>query len=70
MIQNEKKRVSNKAFKSRVLTSIRSLEKVTAEKDQAKISAALTTLYSLVDKGVKKGLYKKNKAARMKSRLS
>ncbi len=36
------------------------------DKDQAKV--ALNSVYSLMDKGVKRGIFKQNKAARIKSR--
>lgn len=66
-IQSEKRRVLNKTFRSKVATAIKTLEKAikTAE-DQGQLSA----VYSLADKGVKKGIFKANKAARIKSRMT
>ncbi|MFA6915436.1 MAG: 30S ribosomal protein S20 [Parachlamydiales bacterium] len=69
-IQNSKRRLLNKAYKNQVKTAIRKLEETAKSKDEAKISASLNEVYSLVDKGVKRGVYKKNKASRTKSRLA
>ncbi len=69
-LQNSKKRLQNKAFKSSVRTAVRNFEGTLTEKDSAKISAALNNVYSLMDKGVKRGIYKVNKAGRTKARLA
>ena len=67
-LQNKKRREQNKSFKSRVRTSIRSLDNsLSANEKQDSFSFQLNQIYSLIDKGVKKGLYKRNKAARIKS---
>ncbi|MFY7842563.1 MAG: 30S ribosomal protein S20 [Rhabdochlamydiaceae bacterium] len=68
-IQNEKSRLRNKSFKSKVTTAIRSLNEA-SEKDQTKVDEALNAVYSLMDKGVKTGVFKANKADRTKSRLT
>ena len=62
-IQNEKKRLRNRIFKSRVKTAARIFETESSEGN-------LKSLYSLLDKGVKRGIYKLNKASRLKSKLS
>ena len=67
MKQNIKKNLQNRSFKSRVKTSIRAYESALLTKDKEKIQSALNSIYSLMDKGVKLGAYKKNKAARTKS---
>jgi small subunit ribosomal protein S20 len=69
-LQNSKKRLQNKAFKSQVRTAIRNFEGALPEKDATKISAALKDIYGLMDKGVKRGVFKLNKASRTKSRLA
>ena len=69
-LQNSKKRLANKAFKSQIRTAIRHFEGTLIEKDEKKTSEALKGIYSLMDKGVKRGLYKLNKASRTKSRLA
>lgn len=69
-IQNSKRRANNRAFKSRVRTAVRQLEDSVSKKDKAAMQEALTNFYSLMDKGVKKGIYKANNANRNKSKLA
>ena len=70
-LQNKRRREQNKSFKSRVRTAIRSLENsLSAKEKHAILSSQLNQIYSLIDKGVKKGLYKQNKATRIKVRYS
>lgn len=70
-IQSEKRRLRNRSYRSGVLTAIRGFETSVAQKDAPEaVKAKLNTVYSLMDKGVKKGIYKSNKAARTKSRLT
>ena len=66
IIQDEKKRQHNSAFKSRVRTSVRSLEEGLSTKTN--VQEKLNSVFSLMDKAVKLGIFKKNKAARVKSR--
>lgn len=66
--QSEKKRLHNKQFKSSVKTAIRILEASIKTKDN--IQEKLSTVFSLMDKGVKTGVFKANKADRTKSRLT
>lgn len=68
VLQSEKARLRNRTFKAQVKTAIRRLdEKLTAGPEGA--DEALNTVNSLMDKGVKKGVFKLNKASRTKSRL-
>lgn len=69
-IQNTKKRLSNQIFKSRVRTAIRTFEKGLAQKDSSVAQKDLNLVFSLMDKGVKKGIFKANQASRFKSRYS
>lgn len=69
-IQNEKRRLINKSFKSQVRTAIRYFEESLPKGEEASIQEKLNHVYSLMDKGVKKGIYKLNKASRTKSRLA
>lgn len=69
-LQNSKRRMQNKTFKSTIRTAVRSFEGALTEKDAAKISATLNNVYSLMDKGVKRGIFKVNKAGRTKARLA
>ncbi len=69
-LQSQKRRLRNRAYESKVHTATRTLEKAIGEKTAPEaIKAQLSNLFSLMDKGVKKGIYKVNKAARTKSRL-
>ncbi len=69
-IQNEKRRVMNKGSRSRVRTGIKSYLDALKGQDMAKKEASLNELFSLVDKAAKKGVFKLNKASRIKSRMA
>ncbi len=66
MLRNEKQQERNKMFKSRVRTAVRTLE----ENIKKGSKEGLEAVYSLMDKAVKRGIYKRNKAARIKSRFA
>ncbi len=68
--QSKAKNQRNSSFKSRVRTAIRSFETALSAKDKDQMQTALKSVYSLMDKGVKQGIYKENKAARTKSRIA
>ena len=68
-IQNTKKRLINKRFKSKVSTALKGMQSSLESKDGTE-KEKLNAIYSLMDKGVKKGLFKKNKAARIKSKFA
>jgi small subunit ribosomal protein S20 len=69
-IQNEKRRLQNKSFKSGVRTAVRKFEEALPKGDQATIKQNLDEVYSMMDKGVKRGIFKLNKASRTKARLT
>ncbi len=69
-IQNEKRRMHNRSFKSRMKTAVRSFEKNVIEKNESEAKAQLNSVYSLLDKGVKTGIYKLNKVSRLKHKYS
>ena len=70
-LQNEKRRLRNRSHRSSVLTAVRNLEASISKKDAPEVvKEKLSTVYTLMDKGVKNGVYKSNKAARTKSRLT
>jgi small subunit ribosomal protein S20 len=69
-IQNEKRRLINRTYKSRVKTAIRNFEETLEGADQAKAQEQLSAVYSLIDKCVKTGVIKRNTASRTKSRLT
>lgn len=69
-MQGEKRRMRNRIFKSQVRTAIRHLDDAIAKKDEKGAKERLDAAYSLMDKGVKRGVFKVNKASRTKSRLA
>ena len=69
-IQSLKHNLRNRSFKAKVSTAVRSLNDFLSKKDSTAAKDKLNTIYSLMDKGVKKGIYKLNRANRVKSRLS
>ena len=70
-LQNEKRRQRNRSFRSSVNTAIRSLEDALTEKaGQEMVQDKLRAVHSIVDQGVKKGVFKAKKGARTKSRLT
>jgi len=70
-LQNKKKRLRNRSYRASVLTSIRALENALNQKEAPEsIKTKLNGIYSIMDKGVKRGVYNSQKAARTKSRLA
>ena len=69
-LQNEKNRLRSKSHRASVLTAIRDFEGSLSKKEPAEqTKTKLSKIYRLMDKGVKKGVFTLNKAARTKSRL-
>jgi small subunit ribosomal protein S20 len=60
----------NRSFKARVATTLRSLKEIAPKNDKAATQAKLNEVYGLLDKGVKKGVFKLNKARRLKAQMS
>ncbi|MGC8658951.1 MAG: 30S ribosomal protein S20 [Desulfomonilaceae bacterium] len=69
MRQNEKKRLRNISYKSKVKTSVKKYLKA-AEEKTADAGSLLNVTVSLLSKGVTKGIFHKNTASRTISRLS
>lgn len=69
-LQNKKRRMNNRVYKSRVRTAIRSFQETLAKGDQAATAEKLNEVYSILDKCAKKGVFKVNKVSRTKSRLA
>lgn len=69
-IQSKKRRLQNRAFKAQVRTAIRQFDESLPKGDAAEIKEKLNKVYSLMDKGVKHGTFKLNKASRTKARLA
>ena len=67
-MQNEKRRLCNRSYRAKVGTAVRSFEKALSQKEPS-VQAKLNAIFSLMDKGVKHGVYKLQKASRTKSRL-
>lgn len=66
--QNAKRCERNKVFKSRVKSAVVAFKEEVLKGNKEATQKTLDTLYSLMDKGVKRGLIKQNKANRIKSR--
>lgn len=69
-ITAKKRNLKNRVYKSRVKTAIRAYEEVVAKGDKDASAKSLNEIYSLVDKGVKTGVFKKNKSSRVKARMA
>ncbi len=67
--QAEKRRLANKAVRSRVKTFIKKFEQALASGDRALAEAAYREAARQLDKAVSKGVLHKNRAADKKSRL-
>ncbi len=70
MRQDEKRRLRNASFKSKLRTHRRKLLRAMSEEKKEELKSLLRTVVSLYDKGVKKGIYRAGTAARHKSRLT
>lgn len=68
-MQSERRRLQNKSFKSKLHTTQRSFEQLLAKGDAPASKEKLSTIFSLMDKGLKTGLFKRNKVNRVKARL-
>lgn len=67
----ERNKIRNNAVKSTIKTAIRKLkDELSPNTKEEDISLLLNKCYSAIDKAVTKGVYKKNTAARKKSRLA
>jgi small subunit ribosomal protein S20 len=73
----ERNRLRNRFYKSSVRTLIKTffkdleMYKVSKNsKDKEKLEKNLSSIYSLIDKGIKKNIFHKNTAARKKSQLA
>jgi len=65
--QNEKRRLRNRAWKTRIKNLFKKLVK---EKDKEKVGVLLREFYSVVDKAVQKGIIHENTGARKKAKAS
>ena len=68
--QNERKLEINKARRSRIRTFLKKVEEAISSGDKNAANTALKSAQPELMRGVSKGVYKKNTAARKMSRLS
>ncbi|MBN2479880.1 MAG: 30S ribosomal protein S20 [Parachlamydiales bacterium] len=69
--QSIKRQANNKTFKAKTKTALKSfLTSLETKEDAKNSSMKLSTIFSLVDKGVKKNIFKPNKANRIKAKYS
>lgn len=68
--QNEKRRLRNRAHRSRMRTAIKKLRALIRAGQVEQARAALPGVYSIIDGMITKGIIKRNTAARYKSRLA
>lgn len=69
-LQDARKRLQNRSYRSEVRTAYKAFLSSLKQGDKSVQVAAFSKLSSLVDKGVNKGLFKLNKASRVKARMS
>lgn len=69
-IQNEKKRLVNKSFKSKMRTVIRRFQEALQNDDSSSVKETLNDAYGVLDKAVKRNIMSANTAGRKKSRLA
>lgn len=70
MRQNEKRRLRNRSARSTLRTVIKKVRDAVAKNDEAAATTALQTATKRLDQAAAKKFIHKNKAARLKSRLS
>ncbi|MDP1836113.1 MAG: 30S ribosomal protein S20 [Chlamydiales bacterium] len=68
--QSKRRNLRNKVYKSRVKTAVRHLDEASKTGDANATTVRLNEVYSLMDKGVKKGIFNANAASRTKSRIT
>ena len=68
--RNEKRRLRNKAVRSRMKTEIKKLLSAVAEKNAEKAEQLLPQVISVIDSAKSKGVIHKNNASRRVSRLT
>lgn len=68
--QNEVRRIRNRAVRTRMRSAIKALRTAINGGDAALVKQLLPQTVSVIDVGVRKGVFHANTAARAKSRLS
>jgi len=67
---SKRKQVFNLKRKDAMKTAVKNVKKLVADKKVKDANKSLSAAYQAIDKAVKRGVIKKNTAARKKSRLS
>lgn len=71
VLQDEKRESLRTSFHSKTKTAIRTfLQSLKLNEAKDVLQEKLKTVYSLMDKGVKKHVFKQNKAARIKGKMT
>ncbi|HEC30578.1 MAG TPA: 30S ribosomal protein S20 [Candidatus Yonathbacteria bacterium] len=65
-----KKKVFNDRRKRAMKDAVKNIKNLVTKKDKDSANSSLPTAYKAIDKAAKRGIIKKNTAARKKSRLS
>jgi len=68
--QNEKRRLRNRAARTSIRTVVKKVQEAVVGTDPANADAALVTAVKKLDQAASKKFIHKNKAARLKSRLT
>jgi small subunit ribosomal protein S20 len=68
--QNEVRRLRNRAVRTRVRNAVKTLRAAISSADEAKIKELLPRTVSVIDGGVRKGVFHRKTASRFKSRLT
>jgi small subunit ribosomal protein S20 len=68
--QNTKRRIRNRSFKSQFKTSHKLFLRSVDVKDSKTSTELANTLFSLLDKGLKRKMLKQNKVSRLKASIS
>jgi len=69
MRQDEKRRIRNKGVKTAIRTAAKKIVIASEKKDAVTAKEALLDMISRIDTAARKGIVKKNAAARKKSRM-
>ncbi len=69
ILTNEKSRVRNISYKSKVRTAIKAVRVAVEKKDLELANAKLVLAFSVIDRSVSKGIQKKGTADRQKSNI-
>ena len=69
VITNEKARLRNVSYKSKLRTSMKAVRVAVEAKDVTKANEALVKAFSIIDRAVIKGIEHKGTASRQKSNL-